>query len=76
MSNPLVDLQKIVGSKDQKSFTAKVISISGSKVKVRLNTGNTMFVWGSASLNSTVMIKGKQIIATVGKESTNVVYVP
>jgi len=75
MSNPLIDLQKLVNKGEKKSFTAKVIKVTGQKVKVQLSTGNIMIVWGRATLNSTVMIVGKQIIATVGQQKRKTVYV-
>ncbi|RKZ98610.1 MAG: hypothetical protein DRQ46_01530 [Gammaproteobacteria bacterium] len=75
MANPLVDLQKLVGAETKKSFTATVVTVLGQKVKVRLSTGNTMIVWGSADLNDTVMIVGKQIIAVVGQEDRPTVFI-
>lgn len=75
MANPLVDLQKLVGGEKKKSFTAKVVAVLGQKVKVQLNTGNVLIVWGSANLNDTVMIVGKQIIAVVGQEDRPTVFI-
>ena len=76
MSNPLLDLKKLINTNTVKSFTAKVVSVEGQKIKVKLNTGNTILVWGIAKLNETVMISGKQIIAVIGQEIRSTVYVP
>lgn len=75
MSNPLIDLQKLVDKGNQKSFTAKVVSISGQKIKVQLAAGNTLIVWGVAQAGDTVLIVGKQIIAIIGEEKRKVVYI-
>lgn len=76
MSNPLVDLQKLIGKDTQKTFTARVVGVSGQKVKITLSAGNSMVVWGTAKLNDTVLILGKQIVAVVSGQTRTTVYVP
>jgi len=77
MGNPLVDLQKLVGVQQQKTFTAKVTKVVGDKVWIKLSTGNTMIVWGAlAKVNDTVLILGKQIVAVINEQNRPTVHVP
>lgn len=76
MSNPLVELQDLVQPSSKKTFTAKVLLVEGQKLKVQLSTGNSFYVWGSAKINDTVLVSGKQIVAVVGKEDRPTVFVP
>jgi len=76
MSNPLAELKNLVTPINKKTFTGTVQSIHGEKVKVLLSTGTTIIAWGTAKLNDTVLVSGKQIVAVINKEDRATVYVP
>lgn len=75
MSNPLVDLHKMMNTRTNKSFRATVVSVNGQEVLVRLNTGNTITVWGSAKINDAVLVVGKSVVAVINNERATTVYV-
>ena len=77
MGNPLVDLQKLVGPDNAKTFIARVLVGGAVKVQVQIGDNDTpLSVWGSADLGETVLVSNRKIVAIVGRETVNPVTVP
>jgi hypothetical protein len=75
MSNPLVELQKVINPVTVNPLRAVVVEVNGQSIKVRTDSGITRTVWGTAKFGDTVFIEGKSIIGVISRESVNTVYV-
>ena len=75
-TNPLVSVQDLLGTNNQ-TFLATVISVVGTQVQVKTETGVIMTVYGTGvKIGNSVLVRNNSIIVTVSSEDTILVYIP
>ena len=75
MSNPLIETQDLIRKKSV-IYIGTVTNVINDKITILTENGAYKTVWGTASIDSTVLIKDETIIGAVNAEDEIIVSIP